>query len=66
MSKVSRNRRTLHPAAQPGILCFAMLGLALMGLFLMIVRLAEHPSVAHGAIVLAMVCAPLLCLKSRA
>lgn len=65
MERRNRSRALLPGVVQPGPFCFAMLALALCGLFLLIVRLGEGPGLTQAAAALLMLCAPLLCLRSR-
>ena len=65
MVKRDNNKNPMPPATQPGRFCFAILGLALTGLFLLIVRLGEEPTSRQAVIALLLVCAPFLCLRTR-
>lgn len=50
---------------RPGVFCFTMLAVALISLFLIIVRLGEGPTLEQALIALVLLCAPVLCLRAR-
>lgn len=64
MAKRHRKRFFVSLDVPRDIFCLALIGVALVSLFLVIARVGEGPTVRQTAIALLLICLPLACLRA--
>lgn len=65
MSKGGKNRFGMTLTIQPSLFCFTMLGLAIAGPFLLLVRLGEGPTSSDLVAAIVLLCGPIVCFRLR-